>query len=131
MEQRDYTALAEFRYSIRRFLRFSKDVLAQHALTPEQYEALLALRGFAPPEGLTIGQLSERLQVRHHSTVGLVAKLVQRGLLARCRGVEDRRAVFLTLTEAGSAVLEELATLHRAEMRSRSGEMIAALQQLG
>lgn len=130
MEQLDYQSLATFRYAMRKFLRFSKEALGKHQLTPEQYEALLALRGFAPPEGLTIGQLSERLQVRHHSAVSLVAKLVQRGLIARTTGRDDRRHVFLQLTDAGADLLHKMATLHRSEIRVRSVEMIAALKKL-
>ncbi len=44
----DYHALASFRYALRKFLSFSKRALALEAdLTPEQYEALLALKAFA------------------------------------------------------------------------------------
>jgi len=64
VHDKDYHPLAGFRYALRKFLRFSKDYLADHArLTPEQYEALLALKAFAPKEGLLVGELSERLQV--------------------------------------------------------------------
>lgn len=130
MNDPDYHSLAAFRYAMRKFLRFSKETLAAHSLTPEQYEALLALRGFAPPEGLTIGQLSERLQVRHHSAVTLVAKLVERGLLQRKTGANDRRQVFLQLTDKGMEVVQQMAALHRSEIRARSHEMIAALERL-
>ena len=41
----------------------------------EQYEALLALKAFAGPHGMNIRQLSERLQVKHHTAVSLVDKL--------------------------------------------------------
>jgi DNA-binding MarR family transcriptional regulator len=79
---------------------------------------------------LTIGQLSERLQVRHHSAVSLAARLVERGLIQRTIGEKDRRQVFLQLTDAGADLLREMATAHRAEMRTRSVEMIAALEKL-
>jgi len=58
----DYDALATFRYELRKFLSFSKRALAAEAeLTPEQYEALLALKAFSSSTGLSIGDLSERL----------------------------------------------------------------------
>ena len=127
----DYDALATFRYALRKFLSFSKRALAAEAdLTPEQYEALLALKAFAADPGLTISDLSERLQVRHHTAVGLVDKLEELQFVRRERGVEDRRKVFVRLTRAGSRVLAKVAVLHRREMRMRSPEMIEALLRL-
>jgi DNA-binding MarR family transcriptional regulator len=127
----DYNALASFRYAMRKFLSFSRrTLLAEAELTPEQYEALLALKAFAGPSGLTIGDLSERLQVRHHSAVALVAKLVRRGLVARKTGATDRRQVFVRLSSQGSKLLEKAAVIHRRELRERSVEMIRALSRL-
>jgi DNA-binding MarR family transcriptional regulator len=127
----DYDALASFRYAMRKFLSFSKRALAVEAgLTPEQYEALLALKAFPAATGLTIGQLSERLQVKHHTTVSLVDKLAGLSLVRRESGVADRRHVYVTLTAKGKRVLEKVAVLHREEMRARSPEMIEALLRL-
>jgi len=127
----DYDALASFRYALRKFLSFSKRALAEEAdLTPEQYEALLALKAFAGDSGLTISDLSERLQVKHHTAVGLVDKLEKLRFVHREQGVEDRRQVFVRLTLAGSRVLAKVAVLHRREMRIRSPEMIEALLRL-
>src|SRR5947209_17244653 len=102
----DYQSLATFRYQLRKFLRFSKDLLAVEAkLTPEQYEALLALKAFSHKQGLLLGELSERLQVKHHTAVSLTDKLVSRQLVTRTRGVTDRRHVYVKLTAAGSALV--------------------------
>jgi len=127
----DYAALAAFRYALRKFLRFSKRSLAAEAnLTPEQYEALLALKAFSIEAGLTIGDLSERLQVKHHTAVSLVDKLEALRFVRRTHGTVDRRQVFVSLTTAGSRVLAKVAVLHRREMRIRSPEMIEALLRL-
>jgi DNA-binding MarR family transcriptional regulator len=127
----DYEALASFRYALRKFLSFSKRALAAEAdLTPEQYEALLALKAFAGDPGLTIGDLSERLQVKHHTAVGLVDRLEELRFVRREQGVVDRRKVFVQLTRAGSRILAKVAVLHRREMRLRSPEMIEALLRL-
>jgi DNA-binding MarR family transcriptional regulator len=127
----DYEALAAFRYAMRKFLSFSKRALAVEAdLTPEQYEALLALKAFSRGSGLTISDLSERLQVKHHSAVGLVDKLEELSFVRRQQGTTDRRQVFVRLTPAGSRVLAKVAVLHRREMRIRSPEMIEALLRL-
>ena len=131
LQHDDYDALACFRYALRKFLRFSKTTLeAQVALTPEQYEALLALKAFGSSTGLTIGELSERVQVKHHTAVSLVAKLVARKLVSRKPGARDRRHVHLTLTAAGGSVLARMAAIHRQEIRMRSVEIIEALVRI-
>jgi DNA-binding MarR family transcriptional regulator len=127
----DYNALASFRYALRKFLRFSRRALAEEAqLTPEQYEALLALKAFSGEIGLSISELSERLQVKHHTAVSLVDKLEELQFVRRAQGTADRRQVFVTLTQKGSCVLAKVAALHRREMRTRSPEMIDALLRL-
>ena len=127
----DYESLATFRYAMRKFLNFSKRALAAEAkLTPEQYEALLALKAFSGEMGLTMTQLSERLQVKHHTAVSLVDRMEQANLVRRTSGVTDRRVVFVRLTPAGSRILAKVAVLHRREMRIRSPEMIEALLRL-
>jgi DNA-binding MarR family transcriptional regulator len=127
----DYEVLAEFRYLIRKFLRFSKDFLRATAdVNPEQYEALLAIKAFAAPVGSTISQLSERLQVKHHSAVNIVDRLAERKLVTRQAAATDRRRRHVQLTAKGEQLIEELAIMHRKEIRLRSGDMIKALERL-
>ena len=127
----DYDALASFRYALRKFLSFSRRALAEEAqLTPEQYEALLALKAFSGDAGLTISDLSERLQVKHHTAVSLVDKLEECRFVRRTQGTADRRQVFVSLTPAGSRILAKVAVLHRRELRIRSPEMIEVLLRL-
>ncbi|HST29703.1 MAG TPA: MarR family transcriptional regulator [Chthoniobacterales bacterium] len=126
----DYTALAELRYLGRKFLRFSKDFLREKVgLNPEQYEALLAIKAF-PGKNLTISQLSERLQVKHHSAVNLVDRLAEKRLIRRQAGQVDRRERHLELTEKGETLIDDLAAVHYRELSNRSEEMIKALQRL-
>jgi DNA-binding MarR family transcriptional regulator len=127
----DYEVLAELRYLGRKFLRFSKDLLrAEAGLSPEQYEALLAIKAYASPKGLFISQLSERLQIRHHSTVNIVDRLVERKLVTREAGKTDRRRRHIELTPKGEKLIEELASVHYKELSNRSDEMIKGLQLL-
>ena len=127
----DYEALANFRYLLRRFLRFSKDLLTTAAgLNPEQYEALLAIKAFKSARGVTISQLSERLQIKHHSTVNTVDRLVERKLVTRKTGEKDKRHRNVELTSKGETLIAELAAVHRKEIRDRSADLIKALEQL-
>src|SRR5262249_18047659 len=100
----DYRTLADLRYHIRRFLRV-REAAARHAwLEPQQYVLLLQIKGLKGREATTIGRLAERLQLRHHSTVELVDRLVARGLVARQRDTADRRTVIVALRPAGEKV---------------------------
>jgi len=127
----EYEALAELRYLGRKFLRFSKELLRFTAgLNPEQYEALLAVKASSSSNGITISELSERLQVKHHSAVNIVDRLVERKLVTRQAGETDRRQRHVALTNKGEKVIQELALVHWKELRSRSAEMIEALKRL-
>jgi DNA-binding MarR family transcriptional regulator len=127
----DYAALGDFRYAMRKFLRFSKELLAARAkLTPEQYEALLAIKSSSDVNGMTVGEISQRLQVKHHTAVSLLDKLEARKLAVRKRAATDRRSVNVRLTEAGASLLGHLALIHHRELRRRSPEIIHALRRI-
>ncbi len=126
----DYEALAAFRYALRQFLRFSEEAAEAVGLTPQQHQALLAIRGFPGREQVTIGELAERLQIRHHSAVGLVDRLVAQKLVARESADDDRRQVYVRLTPGGMSALEQLSAAHRAELRRIGPQLGQLLAQL-
>ncbi|MBE2213363.1 MAG: MarR family transcriptional regulator [Opitutaceae bacterium] len=128
LSKADYELLAEFRYALRVFLGFSERAARAHGLQPQQYQALLAIEGFPGRNWVTIGELAERLQVAHHSAVGLVDRLETLRLAKRAASDEDRRKVVVSLTRAGRTILEKLYRVHRAELQS-AGPKIAALLQ--
>src|SRR5512147_3089012 len=99
-----YEGLAAFRYAIRQFLRFSEEAVLAVGLTPQQHQALLAIKGFPGRDTITIGELAERLQIKHHSAVGLVDRLVSQGLVVRQPAADDRRQVFLCITPHGTGL---------------------------
>lgn len=109
--------LAELRYTLRRFQRFSQDAAVAAGLTPQQHQALLAIKGFPGRDYVSIGELAERLQLRHHSAVGLVDRLVRRGLVRRLHAEGDRRRVEVRLSARGEAKLERLSAAHLGELR--------------
>src|SRR4051812_27899498 len=97
----DYRAIAAFRAALRRFLHFSEEAARSVGLTPQQHQLLLAIRGAASDEPPTVGQLAEALQLRHNSTVGLVDRLSQAGLVGRETSAVDSRRVHVSLTPEG------------------------------
>jgi DNA-binding MarR family transcriptional regulator len=119
----EYQALGEFRYQIRRFLHFSEEAAKADGLEPQQHQILLAIRACRAPDGPTIGKLAERLLIRHHSAVGLIDRLAERGLLDRVKDSEDSRQVHIQLTPEGAAKLRRLSDGHREEL-SRTGPLL-------
>jgi len=113
----DYEILAEFRYLLMRFAAFSEQAAHAAGLAPRQHQALLAIKGYPGGAEVTIGDLAERLGIRHHSTVGLVDRLVGRGYLVRRADLHDRRRTFLSLTAAGEQALAGLSAAHQRELR--------------
>jgi DNA-binding MarR family transcriptional regulator len=124
MTLRQYRSLANFRYELRRFLRYSEQVTRRHGLTPLQYQLMLQIKGYPQRERATIGELAERLQAKHHGVVALATRCEKLGLIKRQTSDEDRRVVFLTLSAKGSRVLEHLARWHRDELRSLKGFVV-------
>ncbi len=126
----EYETLAEFRYALRCFLRFSEDAAQAVGLTLQQHQALLFIIGHHGREQITIGELAERLQIRHHSAVGLVNRLEEQELVRRMPNAQDRRQVFITLTQKGIRMLENLAEKHREELRNMGPQLCNLLEQI-
>jgi DNA-binding MarR family transcriptional regulator len=117
MRTKDYEALAAFRYALRKFFRFSEETAAGTGLTTRQYQALLTIRGFPGKEEITVGDVAEWLQIRHHSAVGLVNRLVEQGLVVRRKGKRDKREVYIRITLKGKRILQKLAYINKQELR--------------
>ena len=114
--QTDYEALSEFRYLIRCFLEFSQDAAKAVGLAPMQHQALLAIRGYPGGVPIAIGDLAERLRVKHHTAVGLIDRLAAAKLVERVADPEDQRRVLLRLTERAERHLAELSAVHLDEL---------------
>lgn len=118
MQKKEFEALSEFRYRMRRFLRFSEELLRKEQVTPLQYLLLLHIKGYPGREWASVGELAERLQAQHHGVVALVSRCEKLGLVRRRTSVEDRRRVEIHLTAKGERNVARLAGLHRDELAS-------------
>lgn len=126
----DYQTLAAFRYELRKFLRFSEVAANKYELTPQQYQAILAIEGFPGRNRVTIGELAEQLQIAAHSAVGMVDRLEHCGLIERCASTEDRRLVYVELTRRGRGRLEQLAGAHRKELQTVGPLLVSLLKRV-
>ncbi len=114
----EFEALSEFRFQIRRFERFSEDVVQTFGITPLQYLLLLHIKGFPERDFATVGELAQRLQAKPHGVVALVTRAEERGLVERRQSEADKRRVEIHLLPEGERVLKHLAELHRTELLS-------------
>lgn len=86
---------------------FSEAAASEHGVTPQQYQALLAIEGFPGRNWVTVGELAEQMRIAHHSAVGLVDRMETMRLVKRTGAKEDRRRVRVTLTAKGLKLLEK------------------------
>jgi DNA-binding MarR family transcriptional regulator len=126
----EYRSLAQFRRSLRLFLRFSEEAAREAGLTPAQHQLLLAVKGHAGEEPPSIGDLAESLQLRHHSTVELIDRAQTAGLVERRTDPNDQRRHLVILTKPGARVLARLSWLHRTELRRFRDEVLAHLDAI-
>lgn len=91
-------------------------------LTPQQYNVLRILQVVAPRPLPTL-KISERLISRAPDITRMIDKLEQRGLVTRLRSQEDRRTVFVAITEAGLQLLTELQGSVERMHREQAGHL--------
>jgi len=129
LSQREFEQLANFRHTLRQLFRHTELEAAKVGLSPQQYQLLLAIKGFPGRDWANISELAERLQVRHNAVIGLVNRAVASGLVERRQDADrtDRRTVRVTLTPEGERVLQVLVSaLHQERLR-----VLEAMNQLG
>ena len=114
----DYEALAAFRYALRRFLRFTEEGARAAGLTPQQHQLLLAVKGQPERDWMSITELAEALQIRHHTAVGLVDRCEGARLIQRTPDPRDRRQVRVFLTARGERILGRLSARNRRELET-------------
>lgn len=129
--KRDYEVLANFRYALREFLAFSESAAAAVDLRPQQYQALLAIKGSRNCDYLSVGEMSEQLKIWHHTAVELTNRLELRGLVRRKSDPQDARRVRVHLTPKGEGLLECLAHAHIKELQSIRPALQALITALG
>jgi DNA-binding MarR family transcriptional regulator len=119
-------ALSAFRYSLRRFLRFSEDAARDVGITVLQYQLLLHIAGMEGREWATIGELAELLQAKPNGVVALVSRCESLGLVRRKPGRQDRRHVEVHLLAKGRRFINKLAVQHQEPLLLLAGAIEVA-----
>ena len=121
LNKQEYETLSNFRYQLRRFLRFSEQISRKQGVTHLQYLLMLHISGFPGRKWATISELAERLQSHHHGVVSLVTRCEKLEIVFREQGQTDRREVTVHLTPKGEKILGKLARLHADELLNLQG----------
>ena len=116
LTQEDYTTLAEFRYLIRCFVEFSENEAKAAGLTSRHHQALLVIKGYGRGKPIMVGDLAERLKIRHNTAVELANRLAEGGLVERIPDGLDQRRVLLRLTTVAERRLAALSSAHLDEL---------------
>lgn len=103
-----------------------KPLLQALGLTYPQYLAMLVLW---EQDGLTVGEISNRLLTDPGSLTPLLKRLESEGLLKRTRSREDERVVLVQLTDKGNALHEDAKRVPQCILQA-SGRSLERLQQL-
>jgi len=124
LNKHDFETLADFRYQIRLFVRFSEKVARQNGITPLQYQLLLHIKGYPGRDWATVGELAERLQAQQHGVVALISRCEKLGFVERRRSSEDRRRIEIHLLANGEKLVDQIARLHRNQLLNLQGRFV-------
>ena len=122
--------LAEFRYQLRRFLHISQLAAAESGLRPQQYQMLQCVAAMPPGVEPTIANVAERMFLKHNSTVELVDRTIEQGLMRRLQDPDDHRRILLRVTHDGERVLSSLAEFHTQQLQEAGPELVRALARI-
>ena len=123
--------LAEFRYQLRRFMRFSEIESEQLGVATQQYQLMQVIGAASSEEAASISYIAERMVLRHNSTVELVDRAERAGLVKRRSDERDLRRSIVTLTPEGQETLDRLIRAHLAELDGETGaELLRSLCEL-
>lgn len=92
-------------------------------LAPHQGRALMIVAESGP---LRLSELAERLRIAPRSATEVADALQERGLVTRSADPSDRRAVLLSVTEAGQHAAGAVAESRRAGAEAFFGRLSAA-----
>lgn len=118
--------LSQFRYQLRRFLRFSEDAAQEAGLTLLQYQLLLHTQAMPGRDWASIGELAERLQAKPHGVLALVARCEAAGLITRQDNPTDGRVVEVHLTPRGQRCLQQVALRHESHLEALADILVQA-----
>jgi DNA-binding MarR family transcriptional regulator len=106
--------------------RHQEDVFGRFGLNRGEVGVLSALRLAGPPHRLSPTRLSKGLMLSSAGITSRLDGLEGRGLVKRARDPNDRRAVFVELTDTGRALVDEAVAANTSSERALVADLSAA-----
>ena len=116
-------AAVNVRYTSNWMSTIQNKFMSQFSLTMPQFNILRILRG--AKEAITVNTVKQRMVEKSPNTTRLMDKLIDKGLIERERCSDDRRVVYVKISEEG---LKLLSTIDKA--LQESGKEILVMENL-
>ena len=105
--------------------RITKELARRAELTGPQLTVLKMLEGVGD---LSLTELSERIRAQNSTVTGIIDRMERENLVARARSSEDKRVVYIKLTDKGARIargiaVEPMVVLRDALSALSAGEM--------
>lgn len=100
-----------------------REILKTYDLSPLQF---VALQWAGDKEGITIGELSNRLYLAHSTTTDIVDKLENSGFVRRQKYEKDKRIVLILMQKKGQKVIDEVIAKRISYISDITGHLTAA-----
>lgn len=85
--------------------RITKEAARRASLTGPQLTVIKILETFGD---LSLSELSDRIRAQNSTVTGIIDRMEREGLVVRARSTEDRRVVYIRLTEKGERIAREM-----------------------
>ncbi|WP_226036495.1 MarR family winged helix-turn-helix transcriptional regulator [Aquibacillus saliphilus] len=95
----------ELRYISGLIKKKGREILNNYPITPPQF---IALQWLLEDGDLTIGELSNKINLAFSTTTDLIDRMEKRELVERIRDLNDRRVVRIHLLEKGTSIINEV-----------------------
>jgi DNA-binding MarR family transcriptional regulator len=99
-------AIINIRFTSNFLGNIQQNKMNQYDLSMPQFNILRILRGAG--EAINVNTVKDRMVEKSPNTTRLMDKLIDKGLIERTRCEDDRRVVFVKISENGLSVLSEI-----------------------
>jgi MarR family transcriptional regulator, 2-MHQ and catechol-resistance regulon repressor len=99
-------AIVNLRYTSNYFNLLQNNYMSKFDLTMPQFNILRILRGAKGV--ISVNAVKDRMIERSPNTTRLMDKLIEKGLIERVRCDEDRRVVYVSITDDGLELLAKI-----------------------
>jgi MarR family 2-MHQ and catechol resistance regulon transcriptional repressor len=101
-----HKAVVNLRFTSNYIGNIQNTYMAQYDLSMPQFNILRILRG--ANDAISVNTVKDRMVEKSPNTTRLMDKLIDKGLMERVRCEEDRRVVYVSITNAGLDLLAKI-----------------------